>query len=123
MLGAPVTVTVSKEELTNGIVRVTAPEISGYTVYDEWEQEFQLDAGNTNNIYFYYISSDDRITYSITYYLMDNGRYRPENTIALSGVPGARGESVRLTDMIAAYQSYVQTAYRCMRALREAAQR
>lgn len=105
-------VTVKKEDFANGIITIQAPDISGYVAYSEWEQEFQLEAGDTNNIYFYYINADDQIKYSITYYLMDGGTYTAANTIRLENIPGATGESLRMTDLTGAYETYVSTAWR-----------
>lgn len=101
-------VTISQVNDTT-ILDLNAPAISGYTVYDQWTQQFQLGLEN-NNAYFYYVKDGSQISYSITYYLMYNGGYSEDYTVTFSGVPGVSGEIFSLKNMLQTYDRLVKDA-------------
>lgn len=83
------------------VVYENAPAISGYSVYSEWSQSLQLQTtAGTNNLYFYYIKDGSLLSYSMTYYLMTEGAYSPEDTLTITGIPAVRGEILSLQDLI-----------------------
>ena len=93
-------------------VSVKAPELSGYTVYRDTEQDLALatDEGS-NNVYFYYVPSDGSQRYTITYHLMHEGSYETGRTVTFSEIPAATGESIRKEQLVSLYDSLVNTAY------------
>lgn len=93
-------------------VSVTAPELSGYTVYRDTEQDLALatDEGS-NNVYFYYVPSDGSQRYTITYHLMHEGSYETGRTVTFAEIPAATGEFIRKEQLVGLYDSLVNTAY------------
>lgn len=100
------------EDHESTLVVENAPAVSGYVVYQDWSQELQLQSqSGTNNIFFYYIQGGvPQITYSITYYLMENGGYQPENAVTISNIPAVAGEIIPLTDMVSSYKRLIGMA-------------
>lgn len=93
-------------------VSVKAPELSGYTVYRDTEQDLALAADDgSNNVYFYYVPSDGSQRYTITYHLMHGGSYETGRTVTFSSIPAAEGESIRKEQLVGLYDSLVNTAY------------
>lgn len=93
-------------------VTETAPTISGYGVYDQWEQQFRLEsAPATNNIYFYYVNDGKLVSCDITYYLMTGGKYSESNTVRLEGIPAVIGESLNKGEISDRYEDYISTAW------------
>ena len=88
-----------------------APPVSGYTVYQDWSQELQLQTDTAaNNIFFYYVRDSAQISYSITYYLMVDGSYSPKDTVTISNIPAVSGEIISLTDMASTYDRLLTMA-------------
>lgn len=93
-------------------VSVKAPELSGYTVYRDTEQDLALSTDEgSNNVYFYYVPSDGSQRYTITYHLMHEGSYETGRTVTFSEIPAATGESIRKDQLVGLYDSLVNTAY------------
>ena len=93
-------------------VSVKAPELSGYTVYRDTEQDLALSTDEgSNNVYFYYVPSDGSQRYTITYHLMHEGSYETGRTVTFSEIPAATGESIRKDQLVDLYDSLVNTAY------------
>lgn len=99
------------EEIETTLVAENAPSVSGYSVYQDWSQVLQLQTdASANNIFFYYVRDNARISYSITYYPMVDGSYSPENTVTISNIPAVTGEIISLTDMASTYDRLVTMA-------------
>ena len=93
-------------------VSVKAPELSGYTVYRDTEQDLALSTDEgSNNVYFYYVPSDGSQRYTITYHLMLEGSYETGRTVTFSEIPAATGESIRKDQLVGLYDSLVNTTY------------
>ena len=93
------------------LVTENAPSVSGYSVYQDWSQVLQLQTdASANNIFFYYVRDSAQIQYSITYYLMMNGSYSPNNTVTISKIPAVTGEIISLTDMTSTYNRLMTMA-------------
>lgn len=93
-------------------VSVKAPELSGYTVYRDTEQDLALSTDEgSNNVYFYYVPSDGSQRYTIAYHLMHEGSYETGRTVTFSEIPAATGESIRKDQLVGLYDSLVNTAY------------
>lgn len=93
-------------------VSVKAPELSGYTVYRDTEQDLALSTDEgSNNVYFYYVPSDGSQRYTITYHLMHEGSYETGRTVTFSNIPAATGESIRKDQLVGLYDSLVNTTY------------
>lgn len=93
-------------------VSVKAPELSGYTVYRDTEQDLALSTDEgSNNVYFYYVPSDGSQRYTITYHLMHEGSYETGRTVTFSEIPAATGESIRKDQLVGLYDSLVNTTY------------
>lgn len=102
---------VKVDSIETTLVVENAPTVSGYTVYQDWSQELQLQTDtSSNNIFFYYVRDSAQISYSITYYLMVNGSYSPDNTVTISKIPAVTGEIISLTDMASTYDRLVTMA-------------
>lgn len=96
------------------VVRENAPAVSGYSVYQDWNQELQLQTQpEGNNIFFYYVRDSAKIHYSITFYRMTDGRYSPQNAVTIAGIPAVTGEILPLTDMAATYDRLIEMAQAC----------
>lgn len=103
---------VSAEDISTAIVTENAPVIPGYVVYDVWTEELQLQADNrTNNIFFYYVRDDSKVTYDVNFFLMHDGKYTDDYKITFSGIPGFSGEVLTLTDMKAAFENLVERIF------------
>ena len=102
------------DDLPTTLVVESAPSISGYSVYEDWSQVLRLQTNaSANNIFFYYVRDNAQTNYSITYYLMTNGGYSPENAITISQVPAVFSEIVSLTDMTSTYDHLAMMAQTC----------
>lgn len=99
------------KDIASAVVTENAPQINGYTVYQDWTQTLQLQSRQgTNQIFFYYVKDGTLINYSITYYLMTDGKYTPEHTISLTDIPAVTGELLKVDNMLESYQELVTTA-------------
>lgn len=93
------------------LVTENAPAISGYSVYQDWSQVLQLQKdSDANNIFFYYVRDSAQITYSVTFYLMNEGGYSGQNAVTFSGVPAVTGEIISLEDMASFYTKLLDMA-------------
>lgn len=102
---------VEADSLETTLVVENAPSISGYSVYQDWSQTMQLQTdASANNIFFYYVREGDQISFSITYYLMVDGKYSSDNTVTISNIPAVTGEIISLDDMASAYDRLVTMA-------------
>lgn len=113
---APYFLSVEQKSVKVDIIETTfvvenAPTVSGYTVYQDWSQELQLQTdASANNIFFYYVRDSAQISYSITYYLMVDGSYSSNHTVTISNIPAVTGEIISLTDMASTYDRLVTMA-------------
>lgn len=102
---------ISMADAVTTFVTENAPAISGYSVYQDWSQELQLQTdSDANNIFFYYVRDNDAIDYSVTFYLMNDGGYSGQNAVTISGIPAVTGEIISLEDMASFYAELLTTA-------------
>lgn len=102
---------VTVDSIDTTLVVENAPAVSGYTVYQDWSQVLQLQTqSNANNIFFYYVRDNAQIQYSITYYMMVDGGYSPNNTVTFSQIPGVIGEIIPLTNLAGTFDRLVTMA-------------
>lgn len=102
---------VKVDNIQTTLVVENAPTVSGYTVYQDWSQELQLQTdASANNIFFYYVRDNAQINYTITYYMMVDGSYSPNNTVTISNIPAVTGEIISLTDLASTYDRLVTMA-------------
>lgn len=93
-------------------VTVSAPDLSGWTVYRDTTQQLALATdATTNNVYFYYVAGDGSNKYSITYHVMHDGSYETGWTATVSNIPAANGETLSKSQLVGLYDSLVRTAY------------
>lgn len=98
------------EDVETTVVVENAPAVNGYVVYQELSQKLQLQTEG-NNIFFYYVRDNSPvIPYTITYYLMEDGGYSPENKVTISNIPAVTGEIISLSNLISTYDRLVTMA-------------
>ena len=102
---------VQVNDITSTVVEENAPAISGYTVYEDWNQRLQLQTQvDANNLFFYYVRDTAKVQYTIHFYLMQDGGYSKDNLVTVSGIPAVSGEIISLSDLGTTFDRLIHQA-------------
>lgn len=90
-------------------VSEVAVMVGGYTPRDSWNTTFILSAEEgQNHFYIYYVSNTYTVSFSATYYFMqDDGTYSAAHTFRLSA-QDVLGKTIRAQELVDNYQQYLE---------------
>lgn len=90
-------------------VSEAAVMVGGYTPRDSWNTTFVLSAEEgQNHFYLYYVSNTYTVSFSATYYFMqDDGTYSAAHTFRLSA-QDVLGKTIRAQELVDNYQQYLE---------------